>query len=244
MTKVWLTALVALLGVAFAQEISPGDTAWILTASALVLLMTPGLAFFYGGLARGKAVLNTMLMSFIAIGIVGVLWVVIGYSLAFGEGGNAFVGGLSAVGLNGLVDDVSGTIPTLAFVAFQAMFAIITPALISGAIVDRMKFSSYVVFIMLWSVLIYAPLAHWVWSPDGWLLNLGALDFAGERSFTCRRAFRRSSQRGCWGRGWRAVAATRCHTTFLLSSWAQDSSGSAGSGSTPVLRSLRTKQPH
>ena len=179
MTKVWLTALVALLGVAFAQEISPGDTAWILTSSALVLLMTPGLAFFYGGLARGKAVLNTMLMSFIAVGIVGVLWVVVGYSLAFGEGGNAFVGGLSAVGLNGLVDDVSGTIPTLAFVAFQAMFAIITPALISGAIVDRMKFSSYVVFITLWSVLIYAPLAHWVWSSDGWLLNLGALDFAG-----------------------------------------------------------------
>ena len=179
MTKVWLTALVSLLGVAFAQEISPGDTAWILTSSALVLLMTPGLAFFYGGLARGKAVLNTMLMSFIAVGIVGVLWVVVGYSLAFGEGGNAFVGSLSAVGLNGLVGSVSGTIPTLAFVAFQAMFAIITPALISGAIVDRMKFSSYVVFITLWSVLIYAPLAHWVWSSDGWLFNLGALDFAG-----------------------------------------------------------------
>lgn len=178
-TKVLLTGLLALFGAAFAQEISPGDTAWMLTSSALVLLMTPGLAFFYGGLARGKAVLNTMLMSFVAMGIVGVLWVVVGYSLAFGEGGNAFVGGLSAVGLGGLVDGVSGTIPTLVFVMFQAMFAIITPALISGAVVDRMKFSAYVLFITLWSVLIYAPLAHWVWSADGWLFNLGALDFAG-----------------------------------------------------------------
>lgn len=185
MTKVWLTALVALLGVAFAQEIDSGDTAWILTSSALVLLMTPGLAFFYGGLARGKAVLNTMLMSFVAIGIVGILWVVAGYSIAFGEGGNAFIGSLSALGLNGINTDSvldifgPGTIPTFVFVMFQAMFAIITPALISGAVVDRMKFSSYVVFIALWSVLIYAPLAHWVWSPDGWLFNLGALDFAG-----------------------------------------------------------------
>ncbi len=173
---------VAFLGVASAQNLNAGDTAWMLTASALVLLMTPGLAFFYGGLARGKAVLNTMLMSFIAMGIVGVLWVLVSYSLAFGEGDHrfsAYVGGLSAVGLSGLTGEVSGTIPTLVFVMFQAMFAIITPALISGAIVDRMKFSSYVLFITLWSVLIYAPLAHWVWSADGWLFNLGALDFAG-----------------------------------------------------------------
>ncbi len=178
--KVLLTTLVALLGVAFAQEINAGDTAWMLTSSALVLLMTPGLAFFYGGLARGKSVLNTMLMSFVAMGIVGVLWIVLSYSLAFGEGGNAFVGGLSALGLSGIgSDSVSGTIPTFVFVIFQAMFAIITPALISGAVVDRMKFSAYVAFITLWSVLIYAPLAHWVWSSDGWLFNLGALDFAG-----------------------------------------------------------------
>jgi Amt family ammonium transporter len=177
--KVLLSSLLALLGVAFAQEINAGDTAWMLTASALVLLMTPGLAFFYGGLARGKSVLNTMLMSFVAMGIVGVLWVVVSYSIAFGDGGNAWIGSLSAVGLNGLVDSVTGTIPTLMFVIFQAMFAIITPALISGAVVDRMKFSSYVIFITLWSVLIYAPLAHWVWSADGWLFNLGALDFAG-----------------------------------------------------------------
>ncbi len=177
--KVLLTTLVALLGVAFAQELDTGDTAWMMTSSALVLLMTPGLAFFYGGLARGKSVLNTMLMSFIAMGIIGVLWVVVGYSIAFGEGGNAFFGSFSAVGLNGLVDGVSGTIPTLVFVVFQGMFAIITPALISGAVVDRMKFSAYVLFITLWSVLIYAPLAHTVWSADGWLFNLGALDFAG-----------------------------------------------------------------
>ena len=173
---------VAFLGVASAQNLNAGDTAWMLTSSALVLLMTPGLAFFYGGLARGKAVLNTMLMSFIAMGIVGVLWVLVSYSLAFGEGDHrfsAYVGGLSAVGLNGLIGGVSGTIPTLVFVMFQAMFAIITPALISGAVVDRMKFSSYVLFITLWSVLIYAPLAPWVWSADGWLFNLGALDFAG-----------------------------------------------------------------
>ena len=180
MKKALLVTLAALLGTAFAQEVNTGDTAWLLTSSALVLLMTPGLAFFYGGLARGKSVLNTMLMSFIAIGIVGVLWIVIGYSLAFGEGGNAFIGSLSALGLNGITaDSVSGTIPTYVFVMFQAMFAIITPALISGAVVDRMKFSAYVTFIALWSVLIYAPLAHTVWSADGWLLNLGALDFAG-----------------------------------------------------------------
>jgi len=179
--KILLTSLLAVLGVAFAQEpsLSAGDTAWMLTASALVLLMTPGLAFFYGGLVRGKAVLNTMMMSFIAMGVVGVLWVVLGYTLAFGEGGNAFVGGLSALGLSGLGDQLSGTIPAYMFVIFQAMFAIITPALISGAVVDRMKFSSYVLFITLWSLLIYAPLAHWVWSADGWLFNLGALDFAG-----------------------------------------------------------------
>ena len=180
MKKALLITLAALLGTAFAQEINSGDTAWMLTSAALVLLMTPGLAFFYGGLARGKSVLNTMLMSFIAMGIVGVLWIVIGYSLAFGEGGNAFIGSLSALGLNGsTADSVSGTIPTYVFVMFQAMFAIITPALISGAVVDRMKFSSYVVFITLWSVLIYAPLCHTVWSADGWLFNLGALDFAG-----------------------------------------------------------------
>lgn len=180
MKKALLVTLAALLGTAFAQEVNTGDTAWMLTSSALVLLMTPGLAFFYGGLARGKSVLNTMLMSFIAIGIVGVLWIVIGYSLAFGEGGNAFIGSLSALGLNGITaDSVSGTIPTYVFVMFQAMFAIITPALISGAVVDRMKFSAYVTFIALWSVFIYAPLAHTVWSADGWLFNLGALDFAG-----------------------------------------------------------------
>ncbi len=174
----------ALLGGAFAQSAAPpkldtGDTAWMLASSALVLLMTPGLAFFYGGLVRGKTVLNTMMMSFIAIGIVGVTWVLLGYTLAFGEGGNALVGGLGNVGLAGLNGTLSGTIPAYVFMIFQAMFAIITPALISGAVVDRMKFGAFALFIALWGLLIYAPLAHWVWSADGWLYKLGALDFAG-----------------------------------------------------------------
>ena len=180
--------LLTLLGSASAQsaqapKLDTGDTAWMLAASALVLLMTPGLAFFYGGLVRGKTVLNTMMMSFIAIGLVSVLWVVLGYSLAFGANGNAglapYVGGLGNVGLAGLAGTVNGTIPSYVFMIFQAMFAIITPALISGAVVDRMKFGAFALFIALWSLLIYAPLAHWVWSADGWLFKLGALDFAG-----------------------------------------------------------------
>ena len=185
MKKALIVTLAALLGTAFAQEVNTGDTAWLLTSTALVLLMTPGLAFFYGGLARGKSVLNTMLMSFIAMGVVGVLWIVVGYSLAFGSSGSAFIGSLDIIGLNGITADSvldvfgAGTVPTFMFVMFQAMFAIITPALISGAVVDRMKFSAYVAFIALWSVLIYAPLCHTVWHPDGWLFGLGALDFAG-----------------------------------------------------------------
>jgi len=173
--------LLAATGTALADtaKLDTGDTAFMLVASALVLLMTPGLAFFYGGLVRGKAVLNTMMMSFVAIGIVGVLWVTVGYSLAFGPGGNALIGSLQHVGLAGLNGQLSGTIPAYLFMIFQAMFAIITPALISGAVVDRMRFGAYVLFIALWSLVIYAPLAHWVWSSDGWLFKLGALDFAG-----------------------------------------------------------------
>ncbi|PYE55328.1 ammonium transporter [Deinococcus yavapaiensis] len=160
-------------------KLDTGDTAWMLAATALVMLMTPGLAFFYGGLVRGKAVLNTMLMSFVALGIVGVLWVLLGYTLAFGPSGNAIVGSLQNLGLAGLNGELSGTIPAYVFVMFQAMFAIITPALISGAVVDRMRFPAFALFVALWSLLIYAPLAHWVWSSDGWLFKLGALDFAG-----------------------------------------------------------------
>jgi Amt family ammonium transporter len=162
--------------------ISAGDTAWVLTSSALVLLMTVGLACFYGGLVRSKNALNTMMMSVVALGVVGVLWVVIGYSLAFAPG-SSWIGGLAWIGLRGvgLEPDpaYAATIPHLAHAVFQAMFAVITPALISGAIVERMRFRAYVVFLVVWSLVIYAPLAHWVWGVGGWLQQRGALDFAG-----------------------------------------------------------------
>ncbi|MBC7882842.1 MAG: ammonium transporter [Anaerolineae bacterium] len=178
-----------------APKIDTGDTAWVLTSSALVLLMTPGLAFFYGGLVRGKNALNTLMMSFVALGVIGVQWTVYGYSLAF-SGGSPFLGGLTWLGLEGVGQapntDYSVTIPHLAFMVFQMMFAIITPALISGAIVGRMKFKTYVVFILLWATFVYDPVAHWVWSiwsvtgPDGKSVTMkgflgaaGALDFAG-----------------------------------------------------------------
>lgn len=183
MLKKALPLLLLLGGAALAQDAKPelntGDTAWMLVAAALVLLMTPGLAFFYGGLTRAQSVLNTMMMSVVSIGLVGVLWMLAGYTLAFGEGGNALVGGLGNLGLEGLRDGLTGTIPTYVFAAFQAMFAIIALALISGAVVERMRFGAFLLFGGLWSLLIYAPLAHWVWSADGWLFKLGALDFAG-----------------------------------------------------------------
>ena len=159
--------------------IDSGDSAWVLVSTALVLLMTPGVAFFYGGLVRGKNVLNTMMMSLVAMGIVAVLWVVCGYSLAFGEG-NAFIGSFAHIGLEGIGQGAhSGTkIPTILFVAFQMTFAAITPALISGAVVERMKFGPYAVFVTVWSLLVYVPLCHWVWG-GGWIGEMGALDFAG-----------------------------------------------------------------
>ena len=153
------------------------DTAWMLISTALVLLMTPALAFFYGGLVRSKNALNTMMMSFIALGFVGVLWALVGYSVAFSTG-NDWVGDLSNALLNGVGLEAKGTIPHLLFMAYQATFCIITAALISGAIVERMRFSAYVVFISLWSLVVYAPIAHWVWG-GGWLGKMLALDFAG-----------------------------------------------------------------
>ncbi len=177
-----------------ANPINSGDTAWMLVSSALVLLMTPGLAFFYGGLVRSRNVLNTMMMSFILIAIVGVTWVLWGYSLAFevsgvGENGFAqgfekFFGSLNWMFLNGVAFDkpdpigYAGTIPHQVFMIYQMMFAIITPALISGAIVERVSFKAYFWFVLLWSTLIYSPLAHWVWGK-GWIGAMGALDFAG-----------------------------------------------------------------
>ncbi|HVQ13327.1 MAG TPA: ammonium transporter [Vicinamibacterales bacterium] len=153
------------------------DTAWMLMSTALVLLMTPALAFFYGGLVRSKNALNTMMMSFISLGFVGVLWALLGYSLAFTTG-NDWLGDMSNAFLNGVGLEAKGTIPHALFMAFQGTFCIITAALISGAIVERMRFSAYVVFISLWAVVVYSPIAHWVWG-GGWLAKMGALDFAG-----------------------------------------------------------------
>ncbi len=161
------------------MKIDPGDTAWLLVSSALVLLMTPALALFYAGMVRKKNVLSTLMHSLAAIPILSVKWALFGYSLAFGPTKGGLIGGLDYIGLTGLWDEAHGTVPALAFVAFQMMFAVITPALISGAFAERMKFSAYVVFILLWSTLVYDPVAHWVWAEGGWLFKLGALDFAG-----------------------------------------------------------------
>ena len=165
------------------DKIDPADTAWILVSTALVLLMTPGLALFYGGMVRGKNVLSTFMHSFFAIGVMTLQWVVVGYSLAFApDVGGGLLGGFDYVLLRGVGFEpgpAAATIPHLLFMAFQMMFAIITPALISGAFAERLKFSTYTIFILLWGTLVYDPIAHWVWGPDGWLLKRGALDFAG-----------------------------------------------------------------
>jgi Amt family ammonium transporter len=167
---------------AAAPVINAGDTAWVLTASALVMVMTVGLAFFYGGLVRPKNALNTMMMSMVALGLISVQWVLVGYSIAFGHG-TPIWGGLAWLGFHGVGLDAdaayAATIPLQAHSMFQLMFAIITPALISGAIVERMKFPAYVLFILLWATFVYDPLAHWVWGAGGWLQAKGALDFAG-----------------------------------------------------------------
>jgi Amt family ammonium transporter len=173
-------------------DINTGDTAWLLMSAALVLLMTPGLAFFYGGMVRTKSVLNMMMMSFITIGIVSILWVLYGYSVAFGDTGNGFWGGLGQLGLGELIGQTASNggyypIPALVFAMFQLMFAIITPALISGAIADRAKFATWAIFVGIWVTLVYFPVAHWVFdfgstelgAGDGWLAGLGVLDFAG-----------------------------------------------------------------
>ena len=191
-------ALLAIAAPALAQDeaatpkIDTGDTAWMLTSASLVLLMTiPGLALFYAGMVRKKNVLATMMQSFSITALVTVVWMVAGYSLAFGEGG-PWIGDLSRVFLNGLAENwdkpftlgsgdaaVATTIPETVFLMFQMTFAIITPALITGAFADRMRFSALVLFNVLWSLLIYSPVAHWVWHPNGWIFGLGALDFAG-----------------------------------------------------------------
>jgi len=164
------------------DKINGADTGWMMVSTALVLLMTPGLALFYGGMVRNKNVLSTCMHSFFAMGIMTLQWVILGYSLSFGSDvGGGFIGGLDHVMLEGvtLEPQEGSTIPHLLFMAFQMMFAIITPALISGAFAERVKFSTYAVFIVVWGTVVYDPICHWVWQSDGWLFKRGALDFAG-----------------------------------------------------------------
>jgi Amt family ammonium transporter len=160
-------------------KLDSGDTTWLLVSTALVLLMTPGLALFYGGMVRRINVLSTFVHSLFSLALVSVQWVLFGYSLAFGTSIGGFVGGFDFVLLRGVVDGQKGTTPHLAFMAFQMMFAGITPALISGAFAERIRFGAYALFVFLWSTLVYDPVAHWVWADGGWLLKMGALDFAG-----------------------------------------------------------------
>src|SRR5271167_2470801 len=167
-----------------ALKIDSGDTAWVLASAALVLLMTaPGLALFYGGMVRRKNVLATLMQSFILVGLITVQWVLFGYSLAFSPDHHGLNGGLSWIGLNSVGaapnPDYAATIPHTAYMLFQCMFAVITPALITGAIAERVSFRAFLLFSLLWATLIYDPLAHWVWGAGGWLHELGALDFAG-----------------------------------------------------------------
>ncbi len=160
-----------------------GDTAWLLVSAALVMLMTPGLALFYGGMVRQKNILGTVMQSFIVLGLVSVEWMLVGYSLAFGPDRGGIIGDLSWFALNGVglapFKDYAATVPHQAFMIYQMMFAVITPALITGAFAERFKFSTYLVFTLLWALLVYNPVAHWVWGTGGWLRNLGVLDFAG-----------------------------------------------------------------
>ncbi len=178
-----LLGLPSVVSAAEGVPLNTGDTAFVMASSGLVMLMTPALGLFYGGMVRQKNVLATIMQSFIVLGLISVQWALFGYSLAFGPDHGHLIGGLDFLGLNGVGQtpnaDYAATIPHQVFMVFQAMFAVITPALISGAFAERVKFSSFLVFILLWSTFIYDPLAHWVWGVGGWLRNLGALDFAG-----------------------------------------------------------------
>lgn len=182
----WSTILILMLAVpAFAAEskVDTGDTAWVLASAALVMLMVPAVGLFYGGMVRKKNALSTIMFSFVILALISVQWVLFGYTLSFGPDIGGIIGGLDWLGLSGVGQapntDYAATIPALAFMIFQAMFAIITVALITGAFVERIKFSAFMVFALLWATLVYDPIAHWVWGTGGWLRNMGALDFAG-----------------------------------------------------------------
>lgn len=196
MKKYWsflvtfLLSMFYLLPAAFAEEaaeapakIDTGDTAFVIISAALVLIMTPGLALFYGGMVRTKNVLSTIMQSFFIIGLISVQWVLWGYTLSFGPDINGFIGNFSWFGLQSVGQeanaDYAATIPHLAFMIFQAMFAVITPALITGAFAERMRFSAFAIFTLVWATFVYDPVAHWVWGVGGWMRNLGVLDFAG-----------------------------------------------------------------
>jgi Amt family ammonium transporter len=181
-----VASLLAMPMTAFAEgggKIDTGDTAFMLLSAALVMLMTPGLAMFYGGMVRKKNVLGTLMHSFVAIALVSIQWVLFGYSLSFGPDLYGIIGSLDWIGLRGVGiepnADYAATIPHMAFMIYQAMFAVITPALIAGAYAERMKFSAFLIFTLLWSTIVYDPVAHWVWGTGGWLRNMGVLDFAG-----------------------------------------------------------------
>ncbi len=184
-----ITLLAAMLLIPFnvyAQtegKIDAGDTAFVLLSAALVMLMTPGLAMFYGGMVRRKNVLGTIMQSFVAIAVVSVQWILFGYSLSFGPDVSGIIGSLDWLGLRGVGvepnPDYAATVPHIAFMIYQAMFAVITPALITGAFAERMKFSAFLLFTLLWSTVVYNPVAHWIWGNGGWLRNMGVLDFAG-----------------------------------------------------------------
>lgn len=200
-------------------EVSPGDTGWVLICAALVLFMTPGLALFYAGMVSKRNVLTMMQQNIVPIGIVTLTWVVIGYTLAFGPSKGGVTGDLELFGLSDLgsvptnprhvVDAATHlAIPTLAFVAYQMMFAIITPALITGAVVGRLKAFGWVVFLIAWSVVVYPPITHWLWNPGGWLVKLGAQDWAAE--WWCTRRREPPWSRCCW-----CSAGGRCSGTAL-----------------------------
>ena len=187
-----LLGIVALGGAVFpmlpktivTEGINTGDTAWMLVATALVLLMTPGLAYFYGGMVNSKNVISTMFQSFISMGIISIIWIVVGFSLAFGDTIGGFIGNPKTFFMfQGVLDGkpwpLAATIPLVVFAFFQLKFAVITPALVTGSFAERINFRSYVVMVILFSLLVYAPLAHWTWHPEGWLFKLGVLDFAG-----------------------------------------------------------------
>ncbi len=185
-TGLLAAALCSLPLTAYAEtpgKIDSGDTAFVLMSAALVMLMTPGLAMFYGGMVRRKNVLATIMQSFVAIALVSIQWILFGYSLSFGPDVHGIIGGLDWAGLHGVgVEpnaDYAATVPHIAFMIYQAMFAVITPALITGAFAERMKFSAFLVFTIFWSTIVYDPVAHWIWGTGGWLKNMGALDFAG-----------------------------------------------------------------